>query len=79
MTDNEKIPIRPAAVHFEAPTHEPLVCAVLITWSDELQEYHAYVRTGADYHSPDRNLIALLLQSIEIRNLAETERDHPES
>lgn len=75
MTDNEPTPVRPAAVHFEAPTHEPLACAVLITWSPELGEYHAYVRTGKDYVSPDRHIIAALVQSVEIRNLAE--RDQP--
>jgi len=74
MIDPEKIPVRPAAVHFDAPTHEPLACAVLITHDPELDEYHAYVRTGAEYKTPDRHLISLLVQSVEIRNLAE--RDH---
>jgi len=75
MTDQEKTPVRPAAVQFDAPTHEPLVCAVLITIDPDLGEYHAYVRTGHEYQSPDRHLIALLVQSAEIRNLAERNPD----
>ena len=74
MTDNDRAPVRPAAVHFDAPTDQPLACAVLVT-QDHDGQYQAYVRTGKGYASPDRHLIALMMQSIEIRNLAE--RDHP--
>jgi hypothetical protein len=77
MTDNDRTPVRPASVHFDAPTHEPLVAALLFTYDPELGEYRAYVRTGSQYVSPDRHLVALMMQSLEIRNLAERENPQP--
>ena len=75
MTDNEPIPVRPAAVHFNAPTEHPLAAAVLITQDPATGQYHPHVRLGRGYAAPDPHLISLLVQSVEIRNLAE--RDHP--
>jgi hypothetical protein len=72
---SEQTPVRPAAVHFDAPTHEPLVSAVLITQDPDTGEYKLYLRSSAAYTPPDRHLLALLVQSVEIRNLAE--RDQP--
>jgi hypothetical protein len=72
MKEPDQTPVRPAAVHFEAPTHEPLVAAILITQDPVDGEYKAYLRTGDGYMTPDRHLIALLIQSCELRNLPET-------
>lgn len=73
MTAEEKVPVRPAAVHFHAPTHEPLVAAVLITRDPDTGDYRAYSRTGDEYRPPDRFIVAMLVQSVELRNAPETE------
>lgn len=73
MTEHEKTPVRPAAVHFHAPTHEPLVAAILITEDPDNGEFKAYIRPSTQYAPPDPQLIALLVQSCEIRNLPEKE------
>lgn len=73
MTDPDRTPVRPAAVVFHAPTHEPLVVGILITQDPDTGQFRAWVRPSKDYASPDRDLIALLVQSAEIRNLAERE------
>lgn len=72
---SDRTPVRPAAVHFDAPTHHPLVAAVLITQDPADGSYHLHLKSGSAYASPDRHLLALLVQSVEIRNLAE--RDQP--
>lgn len=71
MTKRDRTPIRPASVLFHAPTHEPLVCAVLITQDPDNGEYKAYIRPSTEYAPPDPSLLALLVQSVEIRNLPE--------
>lgn len=73
MTDPRQ-PVRLASVHFDAPTHEPLVVAVLVTRDPETGAYRAYTRSGAAYLPPDPDLIALLAQSCEITNLPEREQ-----
>lgn len=56
---------------FHAPTHEPLVAAVLITQDPDNGEFKAYIRPSTHYAPPDPGLVALLVQSCEIRNLPE--------
>lgn len=73
MKEPDQTPVRPAAVHFEAPTWEPLVAAVLITRDPETGAYRAYLKTGDGYVAPPRDLLAMLVQSVEIKNLKETE------
>jgi hypothetical protein len=75
MTDYDLPPVRPAAVHFGAPTHQPLVAAVLITQDPTTGEYLAWVKPSTDYAPPDPQIVAALITSVEIRNLAE--RDQP--
>jgi hypothetical protein len=73
--DNEKIPVRPQAVVFEgSPTHEPLACAILITQDPETGELHGFIRVGTTPMGPDPKLVAMLMQSVEIRHL--NERNH---
>lgn len=75
--DSPRLPVRPAAVHFDAPTHHPLVAAVLITQDPDTGEYLAHLRSGGSYAPLDRQLVAMLIASVEIRNLAETEGTTP--
>lgn len=70
-----RTPVRPAAVGFpDAPTHEPLVAAVLITLDPECQRLRSYVRSVPGMAAPDPEIVDLLRSSMEIRALPEVTR-----
>lgn len=70
-----RTPVRPAAIGFpDAPTHEPLVAAVLITLDPDAQQLRSYVRAVPGVAAPDPEIIDLLRSSMEIRSLPEVTR-----
>lgn len=67
-----RTPVRSSSIGFpDAPTHEPLVAAVLITLDPCNQQLRSYVRTATGMAEPDPEIVALLRGSMEIRALPE--------
>lgn len=52
----------------EANYDERHVAAVLIT-KDDAGNLHAYVKESPGFHGPDPEIVALLVQSVELANL----------
>lgn len=68
----DRTPVRPSSVGFpDAPTHEPLVAAVLITLDPDEGKLRSYVRAVPGVATPDQEIIDLLRSSMEIRSLPE--------
>jgi hypothetical protein len=70
--NEQLVPVRPAAVGFpQAPTHEPMVAAVLVTLDPRDGQLRTYVRTGRGCTGPAPDVLELLTTHLAIRNLPE--------
>jgi hypothetical protein len=75
MHDDTRVPVRSASIGFpDAPLHEPLVAAVLITLDPDKGQLRSYIRSVPGVATPDEEIVDLLRSSMELRSLPEVTR-----
>jgi len=60
----------------DSPTDEHTVMAVVVTFSPETGEFHAFGKAGAGYPEPDPELVSMIGQAAELATLHTTEEGH---